>query len=48
MAVVWVTHDLGVVARLVDRVAVMYAGRVVERGPTRELFARPEHPYTRP
>jgi oligopeptide/dipeptide ABC transporter ATP-binding protein len=46
MAVVWVTHDLGVVARLVDRVAVMYAGRVVELGSTRDIFARPSHPYT--
>ncbi|MGH9106421.1 MAG: ABC transporter ATP-binding protein [Acidimicrobiales bacterium] len=46
MAVIWVTHDLGVVARIVDRVFVMYAGRVVERAPTRELFARPNHPYT--
>jgi oligopeptide/dipeptide ABC transporter ATP-binding protein len=46
MAVVWVTHDLGVVARLVDRVAVMYAGRVVEKGATREIFAAPQHPYT--
>jgi oligopeptide/dipeptide ABC transporter ATP-binding protein len=46
MAVIWVTHDLGVVARTVDQVVVMYAGRVVERGPTRELFARPKHPYT--
>jgi oligopeptide/dipeptide ABC transporter ATP-binding protein len=46
MAVVWVTHDLGVVARLVDQVAVMYAGRVVERAPTGHLFASPSHPYT--
>ena len=46
MAVIWVTHDLGVVARLVDRVAVMYAGRVVEQAPTLDLFKRPEHPYT--
>ncbi len=46
MAVVWVTHDLGVVARLVDRVAVMYAGRVVEHASTPDLFARPQHPYT--
>ncbi len=46
MAVVWVTHDLGVVARIVDQVVVMYAGRVVEKGPTRQLFARPHHPYT--
>jgi oligopeptide/dipeptide ABC transporter ATP-binding protein len=46
MAVVWVTHDLGVVARIVDQVVVMYAGRVIERAPTRRLFARPTHPYT--
>ena len=46
MAVVWVTHDLGVVARLVDRVAVMYAGRIVELASTRDIFARPTHPYT--
>ena len=46
MAVLWVTHDLGVVASLVDRVAVMYAGRVVEMAPTEQLFARPTHPYT--
>ena len=46
MAVAWVTHDLGVVARLVDKVAVMYAGRVVEQAPTRRLFAHPSHPYT--
>ena len=46
MAVVWVTHDLGVVARLVDRVVVMYAGHIVEQAPTRELFRRPQHPYT--
>jgi ABC-type dipeptide/oligopeptide/nickel transport system ATPase component len=46
MAIVWVTHDLGVVARLVDRVAVMYDGRIVEQGPTRDIFARPQQPYT--
>jgi oligopeptide/dipeptide ABC transporter ATP-binding protein len=46
MAVMWVTHDLGVVARIVDQVVVMYAGRVVEQAPTRQLFARPSHPYT--
>jgi oligopeptide/dipeptide ABC transporter ATP-binding protein len=46
MAVVWVTHDLGVVAQLVDRVAVMYAGRIVELGTTRDIFAHPSHPYT--
>jgi len=46
MAIVWITHDLGVVARLVDRVVVMYAGHVVEHAPTRVLFRRPQHPYT--
>jgi oligopeptide/dipeptide ABC transporter ATP-binding protein len=46
MAVIWVTHDLGVVARLVDRVAVMYAGRIVELAATRDIFERPQHPYT--
>jgi peptide/nickel transport system ATP-binding protein len=47
MAVIFVTHDLGLVARFADRVAVMYAGRFVEIGATRELFAFPQHPYTR-
>ena len=47
MAIVWITHDLGVVAGLVDRVAVMYGGTVVEEAPVRELFQRPLHPYTR-
>ncbi len=46
MAVVWVTHDLGIIARLVSRMLVMYAGRVAEAGPTREVFRRPSHPYT--
>ena len=46
MAVVWVTHDLGVVARVAQRVLVMYAGHVVEEGPTAAVFAAPEHPYT--
>lgn len=46
MALIWITHDLGVVARIADRVLVMYAGRVVESGAARELFRRPEHPYT--
>ncbi len=42
-----ITHDLGVVAEMCSRVIVMYAGRIVEEAPVRELFARPEHPYTR-
>jgi len=42
-----VSHDLGVVERFADRVAVMYAGKLVEIGPTAEVFARPHHPYTR-
>jgi oligopeptide/dipeptide ABC transporter ATP-binding protein len=46
MSVIWVTHDLGVIARLVDRVFVMYAGRVVESAPTVRLFDRPTHPYS--
>jgi oligopeptide/dipeptide ABC transporter ATP-binding protein len=47
MAVLWVTHDLGVVASLVDHVVVMYAGRIVESATTIELFERPTHPYTK-
>jgi len=46
MAVILVTHDLGVIAGHADRVAVMYAGKIVETSPTRELFANPRHPYT--
>ncbi len=46
MAVILVTHDLGVIAGRADRVAVMYAGRIVETAPTDVLFARPRHPYT--
>jgi peptide/nickel transport system ATP-binding protein/oligopeptide transport system ATP-binding protein len=47
MAVLFVTHDLGVVAQTCDRVAVMYAGNVVETAETQQLFANPSHPYTR-
>ena len=47
VAMLFITHDLGVVARMCDRVAVMYAGRIVEQGGIRELFDNPSHPYTR-
>jgi peptide/nickel transport system ATP-binding protein len=46
-ALVWITHDLAIVSGLADRVAVMYAGRVVEEGATQDVLARPAHPYTR-
>ena len=46
-AVIWVSHDLGVVAGIADRVAVMYSGEVVEQAPVDELYAAPRHPYTR-
>ncbi len=46
MAILLITHDLGVVAEMVDQVAVMYGGRIVERGPVEEIFASPQHPYT--
>jgi peptide/nickel transport system ATP-binding protein len=45
-AVIMITHDLGVVAEVTDDIAVMYCGRIVERGPKAQIFARPEHPYT--
>jgi oligopeptide/dipeptide ABC transporter ATP-binding protein len=46
VAMLMITHNLGVVARYADRVNVMYAGRIIERGSARELYARPRHPYT--
>ncbi|SFR70028.1 ABC transporter ATP-binding protein [Halogeometricum limi] len=46
MSVLMITHDLGVVAETCDRVAVMYAGEIVEEGPVEEIFANPSHPYT--
>jgi oligopeptide transport system ATP-binding protein len=45
-ALILITHDLGVIARLCDRVLVMYAGRIVESGPVRDIFRNPQHPYT--
>ena len=47
MGMVLITHDLGIVARVADRVAVMYAGQIVEHGTAEEVFRRPMHPYTR-
>jgi len=46
MAILFITHDFGVVARMCDRVAVMYAGRIVECGPVQQVFDHPAHPYT--
>jgi peptide/nickel transport system ATP-binding protein len=46
-ALIWITHDLAVVAGLADRIAVMYAGRIVEQGTTAEVIGAPHHPYTR-
>ena len=47
MAILFITHDLGIVAQMADRVAIMYSGRIVESGPVRDIFRRPAHPYTR-
>jgi oligopeptide transport system ATP-binding protein len=47
MGLILITHDLGVVADVADRIAVMYAGRIVEHAPVKELYAAPAHPYTR-
>jgi oligopeptide transport system ATP-binding protein len=46
MAVIWITHDLGVVAGLVQRVNVMYAGRIIETGAVKKIYSNPHHPYT--
>jgi peptide/nickel transport system ATP-binding protein/oligopeptide transport system ATP-binding protein len=47
MAIIWITHDLGVIAGIADRVMVMYGGQVVEEAPVATLFSAPQHPYTR-
>jgi peptide/nickel transport system ATP-binding protein/oligopeptide transport system ATP-binding protein len=47
MGIIWITHDLGLVAGIADRVMVMYAGQVVEHGPVSAIFSDPQHPYTR-
>ncbi|MEO7941064.1 MAG: ABC transporter ATP-binding protein [Burkholderiaceae bacterium] len=47
MAIVWITHDLGVIAGIADRAMVLYGGQIVEMASVKDLFARPEHPYTR-
>ncbi|MFQ6015623.1 MAG: ABC transporter ATP-binding protein [Anaerolineae bacterium] len=46
MAVIWITHDLGVIAGIADRIVVMYAGFIVESAPVKEVFGDPRHPYT--
>jgi oligopeptide/dipeptide ABC transporter ATP-binding protein len=46
LGMLFITHDFGIVARMCDRVAVMYAGRIVESGPVRTIFREPRHPYT--
>jgi oligopeptide transport system ATP-binding protein len=46
MAIIWITHDLGVVARIAQRVLVMYGGFIIEEAPVKELYANPSHPYT--
>ena len=47
MAILFITHDLGVIAQVADRVSVMYLGKIVESGPVREVLKRPAHPYTK-
>ncbi len=46
LAIIWITHDLGVIAGIADRVMVMYGGLIVEHAPVKELYANPQHPYT--
>ena len=46
MAIIFITHDLGVISEMADEVVVMYAGEIVEKAETRQLFDNPKHPYT--
>ena len=46
LAMIFITHNIGIVAKMCDKVAVMYAGKLVERAPVREIFNKPAHPYT--
>ena len=46
MAIIWITHDLGIIAGLADRVNVMYGGYIIEEAPVKTLYSHPEHPYT--
>ena len=46
LGIIFITHDFGIVAKMCDRVAVMYAGRIVETGDVRQIFNHPQHPYT--
>ncbi len=46
MAIIWITHDLGVMAGIAQRVMVMYGGLIIEEADVKELYANPQHPYT--
>jgi len=46
MSIIWITHDLGIIAGLAERMLVMYAGYIVEKGPVKKIYANPQHPYT--
>ena len=48
LSLIYISHDIAVIAEMTDNMAVMYAGRIVERGPTKEIFANPKHSYTKP
>jgi peptide/nickel transport system ATP-binding protein len=47
MGILFITHDLGVIAELADTVVVMYKGKIVEKGPVLQIFSHPQHPYTK-